>query len=368
MTAIAPPAAGCAPAAAPGALAAADGGRHLASRVERRIEGFLDAERQRWSRRNHVLAEQVDALAGLVLAAGKRLRPLFCYWGFVGAGGDPLDPVVVDAGAALELLHASALIHDDIMDGSALRRGQRTVHLQYADRHQTGGWLGEARRFGEGMAILVGDLAFVYADVLMQRAPAAALDVFNELRVELSMGQYLEVSGTARRELDPETVRWVAVYKSGKYSVERPLHLGAALAGRMDGLHKHLSAYGLPLGEAFQLRDDLLGVFGDEAVTGKPTGDDLREGKPTPLLAAALARADEATAALLSRVGSADLDDTEVSAIQAALVRTGACQEIERTIDELAGSAIEAIRRAPVAPVCRHQLVELAGFVARRDR
>jgi geranylgeranyl diphosphate synthase type I len=344
------------------------GGIDVAGRVERRIDDFLDAERRRWSRSNPVLAEQVDALAGLVLAPGKRLRPVFCYWGFVGAGGDPADPAVIDAGAALELLHASALIHDDIMDGSALRRGRRTVHLQYSDRHEEGAWLGEARRFGEGMAILVGDLAFVYADVLMGRAPREAVDVFNELRVELSMGQYLEVSGTARRQVDLDTVRWVAVYKSGKYSVERPLHLGAALAGRMHDLGEHFSAYGLPLGEAFQLRDDLLGVFGDEAVTGKPAGDDLREGKPTPLLAAALARADTATSALLQRVGSPDLDEQEISAIQAALIQTGARDEIERAIDDLAGTAVQSIRRAPVPAACRDHLVGLAAFVARRDR
>lgn len=339
----------------------------LAARVERRLDDFFGMERQRWSRHYTVLAEQVDSLARFALAPAKRLRPAFCFAGYVGAGGDPDDPAVIDAGAALELLHASALIHDDVMDGSALRRGMRSVHLGYADRHRKGGWLGEPRRFGEGMAVLVGDLAFVYADMLVAGAGRAAVEVFNELRVELTMGQYLEMSGTARREVNFDTVRWVAIYKSGKYTVERPLHLGAALAGGLDRLGKHFSAYGLPLGEAFQLRDDLLGVYGDVAVTGKPVGDDLREGKPTPLLAIALSRADRATAGLLSRVGSADLADEEISAIQSVLDETGARQEIERTIDDLTNQAVLAIARAPIERSCRTFLVDLAASAVRRD-
>jgi len=149
--------------------------------------------------------------------------------------------------------------------------------------------------------------------------------------------------------------------------VERPLHLGAALAGGLDRLGDHFSAYGLPLGEAFQLRDDLLGVYGDVAVTGKPVGDDLREGKPTPLLAIALSRADRAAAMLLNRVGSADLADEEISAIQGVLDETGARQEIERIIDDLTNQAVLAVERAPIERRCRTFLVELAASAVRRD-
>jgi geranylgeranyl diphosphate synthase type I len=225
-----------------------------------------------------------------------------------------------------------------------------------------------AGRFGEGVAILVGDLALVYADVLLSGVPQPALDVFNELRIELNIGQYLDLAGTAQGRSDHETARRIACYKSGKYTVERPLHLGAALAGRFDELAGPLSAYGLPLGEAFQLRDDLLGAFGEPEVTGKPVGEDLREGKPTPLLAIAASRARGPEAELLARVGADDLSDEEVCALQALFVEVGARDETERLIEELVTGAIEAIDAAPLAAEARSALAELAQYVGRRDR
>jgi geranylgeranyl diphosphate synthase, type I len=314
------------------------------------------------------LVPPIEALRRFVLDGGKRLRPAFCHWAFVGAGGDGADPAVIDAGAALELLHAFALLHDDVMDGSRLRRGRTTVHIDFAARHVAGAWRGEARRFGEGVAILVGDLAFVYADLLMVGVPPAATDIFNELRVELNIGQALDLIGTAEARRDRAMARRIACYKSGKYTVERPLHLGAALRGRFGDLAEPLSAFGLPLGEAFQMRDDILGTFGDPAVTGKPVGEDLREGKPTPLLAIATARAGAGGSELLNRVGSPDLGDDEVAAIQDLMLETGAKEETERLVDELAAEAVSSLDQAALTDEARAALVELAAFVARRDR
>jgi geranylgeranyl diphosphate synthase type I len=194
-----------------------------------------------------------------------------------------------------------------------------------------------------------------------------ALEVFNELRIELNVGQYLDMVGTAQGRSDHGTARRIACYKSGKYTVERPLHLGAALAGRLDRLAGPLSAYGLPLGEAFQLRDDLLGAFGDSAVTGKPVGEDLREGKPTPLLAIASARAGKEAAALLGRVGAGDLGDEEVAALQAVLVDTGARDDTERQVERLVTQAIDALGTVPVTAAAREALAELATYVGQRD-
>src|SRR5215213_3641721 len=296
----------------------------LADRVEERLAAVLGRERSRWAAVDAHVADIFETMAALLLAPAKRLRPSFCYWGYVGAGGGPDDDRPVAAGAAFELLHAFALFHDDVMDGSAVRRGRRTCHLVYADRHDAHGWNGEARRFGEGVAILAGDLAFVYADELMRDAPAAAWDVWNELRVELNVGQYLDILGTASGARDRATAERIARYKSGKYTVERPLHVGALLAApaRAGELVPALSAYGLPLGDAFQLRDDMLGAFGDERVTGKPVGDDLREGKPTPLLALAAGRADARQRRVLAGVGRPHLGRAEVAAIQQVLVDT----------------------------------------------
>jgi geranylgeranyl diphosphate synthase type I len=336
--------------------------------VEARIRDLLDAEALRWSLVDDDLRQPLAALSDFVLAGGKRLRPAFCHWAYVGAGGDPDDPAVVDAGAALEMLHTFALVHDDVMDGSPLRRGRTTVHLDFASRHLVAGWRGEARRFGEGVAILVGDLAFVYADILMGGVPPAAAEVFDQLRLELNIGQYLDMVGTAASRSDHATARRIACYKSGKYTVERPLHLGAALAGRLDDLGPVLSAYGLRVGEAFQLRDDLLGAFGEPAVTGKPVGEDLRDGKPTPLLAITTARAGTRGRALLDRVGAGDLTDAEVADLQALLVETGARDETERQVEVLVAEAVGALDASSLNPEARHALTELAIYCGRRDR
>jgi geranylgeranyl diphosphate synthase type I len=339
----------------------------IAMRVEARLGTFLDGETHRWVAVDPGLVEPMDALRRLLLSGGKRLRPAFCHWAYLGAGGDD-EARSTEVGAALELLHGFALIHDDVMDGSDRRRGRPTIHRSFAERHGEGDWRGEDRRFGEGVAILVGDLALVYADRLLGEVPRAARAVWDELRTELNIGQYLDVLGTARRDTDLAAARRIATYKSGKYTVERPLHLGAALAGRLDELEAPLSAYGLPLGEAFQLRDDLLGAFGNAEAIGKPVGDDLREGKPTPLLAIASARADAADRAVLDRVGDRLLDEDDVTAISEVLVRTGAVEETERRIDALTDDARTAAKALPVPDHVQDALADLATYAAQRDR
>jgi geranylgeranyl diphosphate synthase type I len=338
----------------------------VAARVEARLDALLRGESARWAELSPDLLPPLESLRRLVMDGGKRLRPAFCYWGYLGAGGDPDAQDIIDAGAAFEMLQAFALVHDDVMDGSSTRRGSRTAHLEFDDRHADAAWRGEGRRFGEGVAILIGDLAHVYADQLLPRTTPDVRRVWDELRIELNVGQYLDILGTARADTDHESARRIARYKSGKYTIERPLHIGAALAGRLTELEPALSAYGDPLGEAFQLRDDLLGAFGDETVTGKPVGDDLREGKPTPLLAAATAKADPDQAAVLAGVGRADLSAADVAAIQDVFVATGAVDAIEASIDALTTEALDAIIVAPITGEARHALEELARFVAWR--
>jgi geranylgeranyl diphosphate synthase type I len=340
----------------------------FAARVERRIDEFLRVELDRWEAVDPRLAEPIDALRDFVATGGKRLRPAFCYCSYIGAGGATDDPSVVDAAAALELVHTFALAHDDVMDGSALRRGEDSVHARFAHRHGRSGWRGEARRFGEGMAILVGDFALTYADVLVREMPESALAVFDELRIELCVGQSLDLVGTASASTDGELANRIAVYKSGKYTVERPLHLGAALAGELDVLAPALSAIGLPLGHAFQLRDDVLGAFGDADVTGKPVGDDLREGKPTPLVAFAFEQARADDRRLLDRLGDPALTASDIASLQEVFVRTGALDQIESDIERLVADARDALATAPITDLARAWLDELAAYVAWRDR
>jgi geranylgeranyl diphosphate synthase type I len=340
----------------------------IAARVEQRLRILLDAEQQRWAKLDDDLVEPFAAIRSLVLAGGKRLRPAFCHWGFVGAGGDPDDQLIVDAGAALELLHAFALFHDDVMDGSATRRGVPTVHTVHEQRHG-GTWAGEARRYGEGVAILVGDLTFVYADQLMRGAPLEAWDIWNELRIELNIGQYLDIVGSARRERRWDKAEQICRYKSGKYTIERPLQMGAVLAAPQRATHLlgPLSAYGLPLGDAFQMRDDVLGVFGDTAVTGKPVADDLREGKPTPLMALATAAADDVQTKLLDRIGAPDLTDGEIADIQQVIIDTGALARLEAHITTLTDEALAAIPAMPIDALAKAELELFAAYVSWRD-
>jgi geranylgeranyl diphosphate synthase type I len=342
----------------------------VVSRVNARIAEALEADAAPWIAMDSELKEPLESLRVLVLAGGKRLRPAFCYWAFVGRGGRPDDPRIVSAGAALELLHTSALIHDDVLDGSRQRHGIDTIHADFERRHATGHWRGEGRRFGEGVAILVGDIAFVYADKLLGDAPRAALDVWNELRIEVNIGQYLDLVGSVSGNASPEAARRISRYKSAKYTVERPLHLGAALADP-DGLAEvagALTAYGLPLGEAFQLRDDLLGTFGDAAVTGKPVGEDLREGKPTLLYALAKVAASGSAARLLDeRFGQADLTGREVDAIQTVFEETGARDAVLGTIERLIDQSLAAAADLPLTDEARRALVDLARFVAGRN-
>ena len=339
----------------------------IARVVEERLRAVFDQERRRWGDVDARFSAPLKELEAFVLNGGKRLRPVFCHWAFVGAGGDPFDALVLDAGCALELLHSFALIHDDVMDGSPTRRGLPSVHVRYSDLHAASEWSGESRRFGDGVAILLGDLAFVYADQLLEGASLAARRVFTELRIEVNLGQYLDVVGTAERISDVKFAQEVAIYKSGKYSVERPLHLGAALAGRLDELAPSLSAYGMPLGEAFQLRDDILGVFGETSETGKPVGDDIVEGKPTLLYALTKERATSRQRLVLDELfGRPDLGSGEIKLVQDLFVDCGALDSVELRIEELVNVAVNGLDGALLLDEASESLRELALFVARR--
>jgi geranylgeranyl diphosphate synthase, type I len=337
----------------------------LRQRVQKALEAFVAEQVPRLDAVSPELSPLTDALSDLV-AGGKRLRPAFCYWGYRGAGGDDNDEVVT-AAAALELFQACAIIHDDVMDGSDTRRGQPAVHRRFAALHRTEGWVGDPEAFGTGAAVLLGDLCLSWSDEMLATCglPAGALragsTVYDAMRTELMGGQYLDLLEQARGGGSVERARRVACYKSAKYTIEKPLHLGATLAGGGPDVLEGCSGYGVPLGEAFQLRDDVLGVFGDPSVTGKPAGDDLREGKRTVLVAMALETAGPAQAAAVRRhLGDPHLSDDGVAVLRTVLTDTGALARVERLIDELLRDALAALRAAPVTAEAREVLEELA--------
>jgi geranylgeranyl diphosphate synthase type I len=351
----------------------------IAQTINDRLRLFFAAERSRWRKIDADLEGPLEALELTVLSGGKRLRPAFCFWGWVCAGGDVHDEAsraeVEELGIGFELLHAFALIHDDVMDNADTRRGVPTTHVTFSERHVDGTWRGESRRFGESVAILVGDLAHVYADALVAGAPLPTRHLWRQMQLELVAGQYLDVLRTADGNIDPRQARLISRLKSGQYTVEHPLRLGASLlAGdrvvpgtlSSSDLDDVLVAYASPLGVAFQQRDDILGVMGDPDRVRKPVGNDLREGKPTLLLALARERANPAQLALLDRVSDPDITDDEIGDVRQVLVDTGAIDSIEDEIETLTTTAIEAINHANVPAMARDALVELAGFVSAR--
>ncbi len=348
----------------------------VAGKVDARLQAVLDQQFRHWEAVDPRLGEAVAELTRMVTSGGKRLRAAFCYWAWRGAGGpdhpaarangDP-EELVINVGAAFEFLQVFALIHDDIMDDSATRRGTKTVHVNNAERLRAMGWRGEPRRYGEGVAILIGDLGHVYADQLTGGVSDRARQLWDELRIELNLGQYLDMRSAAAAALDLDTARQVATFKSALYTIVRPLQMGACLHGAVDDeLLEQLDQFGRPLGRAFQLRDDALGVLGDESQLGKPVGDDLREGKPTELVAYALANADAEQTESLARIGRADLSATVVAELLEILHRTGAVRQNEAEIGRLVAEATKVLAEIPLTDEAKTALGALADYVAVR--
>lgn len=333
-------------------------------RVDRRLATFLDAHQAVVSDPDVEAAHR--ALRAFVLTGGKRLRPLLCYWGWRGAGGADSEEII-SACTALELCHAGLLIHDDIMDGSALRRGRPTLHRDLA--------AGRSDGFGQSAAILLGVLALAWSEELLagcgvqQYRLRAAQRLFNALRGEVITGQFLDVLAGEREQMTVRQALEVVRFKTAKYTVERPLQIGGALAGADPALLEVYSGFGVPLGEAFQLRDDVLGMFGDPLATGKSALDDLREGKHTVLIAHTLHHASPRDVAHLKAWhGNADLTEERAAELRQIVVRTGALAHVEALIGERVGEALGVLGGARLDPAAEQALTALAERLAHRDR
>ncbi len=347
-------------------------GTAFRERVQEVLDEFLDEMADRLVPLGPDAARLLAAGRAAV-AGGKRFRAAFCYWGFRALQPDDGDErSLLRACAALELLHASALVHDDLMDASDTRRGRPAVHRGFEAEHRGDGWRGDPEQYDAAAAILLGDLLLTWSEELLRRCGlplervAAAMEVFDLCRTEVITGQFLDVSVQARGRADVDAAMTVLRYKSAKYSIERPLHIGAALAGATDDQLADLSAYGLPLGEAFQLRDDLLGVFGDAETTGKPAGDDLEEGKRTVLVALALDAAPEADAALLDASLGTRLDGELLAELRRIIDAAGAHTQVESVIEELVQVSLDALEHAPVSDESRLVLRQLAAAATDR--
>jgi geranylgeranyl diphosphate synthase type I len=344
----------------------------LASRVDRELSRFLASQRAAMAGEDPGVDEVFAELDRVIGAGGKRLRPVFCCLGQLAAGAE-IGQEAIRAAAALELLHTFAIVHDDVMDRSPTRRGSAASWVHLAERHRDAGDVGDPAVYGLAGAILVGDMALVLADraLLESGFPrerlVPAFRRYDRMRVDVVAGQFLDVQAAHRGAADEAEARRIAVLKSGGYTVEAPVQIGAILGGAPVEVLACLSSYGVALGEAFQLRDDVLGVFGDPAVTGKDRDSDLREGKRTVLLAKAIAAAGpEERRFLEDRLGRPDLGAHEVSRARDLLERTGALDATLALIDELVARARRALDGAPLPERAATLLAEMAEVVAVR--
>jgi geranylgeranyl diphosphate synthase, type I len=343
----------------------------LRARFDAELTAFLDRQDPDWP--DGAPRGVFTTLHRFVLAGGKRLRPLFCYWGWRGAGGPDGTPIVT-AAAALELFHAFALIHDDILDGSDRRRGEPSVHRLFADLHARSSWRGDPEAYGRNTALLCGDLCAAWSDQMFHECGLSpeqvhqGYAVFALMRTEVIAGEFLDlVSGVGDGSV--ASALTVIRMKAARYTVTRPLQIGAALAGAPGELLDALAEFGDPLGDAFQLRDDVLGVFGDPAVTGKSVLDDLREGKPTVMMALARDAADRAQSARLRELfGNPDLDADGAAELREIIESTGARRQIERMIQVRAQAGLAALEHAGVAAESRAALAALAAQAIDRER
>jgi geranylgeranyl diphosphate synthase type I len=365
----------------------ADPDNRLSDEVRRDQAAFLAAMN---AETETFLAEQEEILTSIspetlpLLAAirqltggGKRFRALLCYWGWRAAGGAGDLRPVVKAGSALEFFQAAALMHDDVIDRSETRRGAPSIHRQFRQQHLDAEWHLDAERFGISSAILAGDLCLAFSEELFTAACAGpgtdrARSLFNRMRTEVMAGQYLDLLEEAVGPDQPpaaaaERALNILRYKSARYSIERPVMLGGALAGADAAALARFSAFALPLGEAFQLRDDVLGVFGDPGVTGKPAGDDLREGKRTYLIARALGGSGLRDQGVInSLLGDPDLDDDGVALLRALIDASGALGDTEELIRGRSAEAFAALGRLETDEVSAAALRLLAEAAVTR--
>jgi geranylgeranyl diphosphate synthase type I len=378
----------------------------LTAAVEGTLAEFLSGQTAALDDVDPALGRFARTTRDLVLAGGKRLRPTFAYWGWRGvvSAREPVEPVL-PALAALELMHSFALVHDDVMDDSATRRGGPTAHRIFAAQHSNADRRGDSDRFGTTTAILAGDICLVWADQLLARAALSTATLFavracyDRMRIEAVAGQYLDVLG----ESEPgswslERALLVARHKTASYTVQRPLQFGLALAGPAEAaaVDDAYNRYGIAVGEAFQLRDDLLGVYGDPVVTGKPAGDDLLTGKPTALLMLAQQLATPAQRAELARADPTRTDPTRPDPTRAepalnpagavipadgsggltspaalahlaeVIADTGAVAQVESLIEQRVTDGINALAEAPIHDEARAALTSLAAQATHR--
>ena len=350
--------------------------RELANTITEQLSHYLHDRRHSTAYMGTEYAELIAGLEEFVLVGGKRLRPVFAYWGWRAIATEEPEPHVLLLFAALELMHAWALVHDDVIDCSSTRRGKPTAHVKFAALHHRRGWRGQPQQFGTSAAILLGDLAIAWADDIVagtqlpHDAHRRVQQVWADIRTEMLGGQYLDLIAEASGTESLNSAMMVNTFKTASYTVSRPLQLGLAAATDRPDIHTSFQEFGTHLGIAFQLRDDVLGVFGEPTVTGKPAGDDLRSGKRTVLVAEAISLAekfDPLAANLLRTSLGTPMTDSRVHELRDMIKAVGALAAVEDRIAVLTQRALDTLAATPIQETAKTALTELVGIATHRS-
>ncbi|QKJ25395.1 polyprenyl synthetase family protein [Aquiluna borgnonia] len=361
----------------------------LLNLVQRHLNDYCDVKRKELLEISEDLGPIMDFTQDL-LEGGKRFRALFAFWAWAGQRAEPVEPEdlkaedpIIAVASALEMFHAAALVHDDLLDQSDTRRGKPAIHKRFEVLHKNHGYAGTHERFGVAGSVLVGDMMLSWSSELFgeallhsigEDAEARCRSEFSKMRFEVMAGQYLDVleeNAAPMREKSEAVARAnrVMLYKTAKYSLEAPLLIGAALAGAGADKLKGLSDFGIPLGMAFQLRDDILGVFGDPAVTGKPAGDDLREGKRTVLTGLTLEALPTSVANIFEELlTSGEIDESQLAFMRESIEESGALAKTEKLIQEYSDRAIAALAELEISDQGREMLARLTEAVIKRSK
>ncbi len=316
----------------------------------------------------------VEELRRFIGNGGKRIRPAFAYAGYVASGGRSLDAILF-ASASLEFVQAFALIHDDLIDDSPLRRGKPSVHKVFEDFHKNRAFSSDAQHFGLSSAILSGDLALSFADELLSTSPFPSERIkrakfyFDTLKKQVVFGQHLDLIASVKKKVVEKDILTILEYKTAKYTVERPLQIGAALAGADEDVMKIFSEYGIRLGQAFQIQDDILGTFGNKETIGKPNDSDIKEGKKTLLVVKALEWAKGEEKRRLEKVlGNKKVTDREIEEARNTIKDTGALEYSQKLATSLILQAKEVIAKARLNDEGKNYLLQAADYLLTRQK
>ena len=342
------------------------------SQLEPFLDAYFDAKIDEASKIHPEAVVLSEGVRRFIKNGGKRVRPAFTYAAYVASGGRSLEAILY-ASAALEVLHAWALIHDDIIDNADLRRGKPSVHKVFEDFHRKRGFRGSTEDFGVHVAILVGDLAFAYADELLNTAPfpaqriRRAKEYYDLMKKQVIFGEYLDVVAPLKKQITERDLLTILEYKTAKYTIERPMHIGAALAGAEEDTLRGFSSYAIPLGQAFQIQDDIMGTFSNEAKIGKPVDSDIKEGKRTLLTLKAYEHSTRADKKLLDAVlGDQSASEADIEAVRQIIRSSGALEYSQELALKLIKKAKGAISQGKLVEEGREYLLQAADYLLTR--